>query len=132
MSRILLDTHALIWALENPKLLSSNASNQILDLTNEIFISQVSFFEIAIKQTLGKITLELGLDGLIEETRKQSIEVLPLTDAHLLAYTQLPLFAEHRDPFDRVIIATAFCEQLEVITVDEKFKLYPDWTKIIW
>ena len=98
MRRILLDTHALIWALENPKLLSSTAANHILNPDNEIFVSQVSFFEIAIKQALGKITLQLGLVGLIEETRKQSIEILPIGDAHLLAYTQLPLHAEHRDP----------------------------------
>lgn len=132
MSRILLDTHALIWALENPKLLSVNASNLILDLENEVYVSQISFFEIAIKQALGKITLQLGLVGLMEETRKQSIEILPIVDAHLLAYTQIPLHAEHRDPFDRAIIATAFCEQLELVSVDEKFKLYPDWATIIW
>jgi len=132
MRRILLDTHALIWALESPELLPPNAAEQILDVDNEVFVSQISFFEIAIKQALGKITLQLGLVGLIEETRKQSIEILPLGDAHLLAYTQLPLHAEHRDPFDRAIIATAFCEQLEVITVDRKFKLYPTWVRLIW
>lgn len=132
MKRILLDTHALIWALESPELLSSSAFEKILNIENEVFVSQISFFEIAIKQTLGKITLQLGLAGLFEETRKQSIEILPVNDAHLLVYSQLPLHAEHRDPFDRAIIATAFYEQLEIVTVDEKFKLYPDWVNVTW
>ncbi len=132
MSRILLDTHALIWALESPELIPLNATEQILDIDNAVFVSQASFFEIAIKQAIGKISLQLGLIGLMEETRKQNIQILPLEDAHLLVYTQLPLYPEHRDPFDRLIIATAFHEQLEIITIDEKFKLYPDWAKIIW
>ena len=132
MKRILLDTHILIWSLESPEMLSANATEQILDDDTEVFVSQASFFEIAIKQAIGKITLQRGLAGLIEETNKQSIEILPISDAHLLAYTQLPLHPEHRDPFDRVIIATAFHEQLEVVTADEKFKLYPSWIKIIW
>lgn len=132
MRRILLDTHALIWALESPELLSLNAAEQIVDPNNQILISQISFFEIVIKQTLGKINLGSGLIGLLNETRKQGFEILPLEDVHLLAYAQIPLFSDHRDPFDRLLIATAYHEKLEIITVDEKFKEYPDWVKIIW
>jgi PIN domain nuclease of toxin-antitoxin system len=132
MKRILPDTHTLIWALENPRFLSTAAADIIQNIENQVFVSQVSFFEVAIKQVLGKITLQRGLLGLIEETKAQSIEILPLSEFHLIAYSQMPLHAEHRDPFDRAIIATAFHEQLEVITTDEKFKFYPDWITVIW
>lgn len=68
----------------------------------------------------------------MEETKAQSIEILPLGESHLVAYTELPLLAEHRDPFDRGIIATAFSEQLDVVTTDEKFHFYPDHIKVVW
>ncbi len=132
MKRILLDTHAFIWALENPALLSPEARELIETKENRIFISQISFYEIASKQTLNKIALSVDLAMLYEETSALNFEMLPLQNEHIIAYTQLPLLPDHRDPFDRLLIATASYENLEIISSDQKFTLYPEWVNVIF
>lgn len=132
MKRILLDTHAFIWALGNPALLSPEARELIETKENRIFISQISFYEIAIKQTLNKIALSVDLAMLYEETSALNFEMLPLQNEHIIAYTQLPLLPDHRDPFDRLLIATASYENLEIISSDQKFTLYPEWVNVIF
>ena len=132
MKRILLDTHAFIWALENPALLSPEARELIETKENRIFISQISFYEIAIKQTLNKIALSVDLATLYEETSALNFEMLTLQNEHIIAYTQLPLLPDHRDPFDRLLIATASYENLEIISSDQKFTMYPEWVNVIF
>lgn len=130
--RYLLDTQAVIWFIENNPRLSYTAKSFIEDPDNIILVSQFSFVEIAIKEALRKLSLKNGLESLIKETEKQDIQVLNLNQNHILAYKNIPLHENHRDPFDRMILATAFSEKLPIITSDEKFSWYAPLIDVVW
>ncbi|KAA6436668.1 type II toxin-antitoxin system VapC family toxin [Dyadobacter flavalbus] len=130
--RILLDTHSLVWYLEGDVRLSERAK-EIIDNTNqEIFASHISFFEIAIKMQIGKFPSDKPLFEFIEATRKNDIGILAISTCHLTDYSKIPLVENHRDPFDRLLIATALNEKLHIITADDKFNYYKDIVHIIW
>lgn len=130
--RYLVDTQALIWFAENNPRLSDLAKGLIENPENEIFVSQFSYVEIAIKIAVKKLTLEKGLSSLMVECQEQRIITLAVQTSHVLAYNDIPLLENHRDPFDRMIIATAIVENLSVITSDEKFNWYPDLIRVAW
>ena len=118
----LLDTHTLIWFLENDKRLSAKAKKTIEAEYNTSFISIVSLWEIAIKLNLGKLEINVTIDDIVDETRQMGIVILPITvDAVKLVQT-IPLY--HRDPFDRLLIAQADANELIVITDDKMFGEY--------
>ena len=130
--RYLLDTQALIWFAENNPRLSDLAKGLIENPENEVFVSQFSYIEIAIKIAVRKLTLKRGLLSLIEECQNQRILTLTIQNSHVLVYNDIPLLENHRDPFDRMIIATAMLEDLSIITSDEKFNWYPDLIRVAW
>jgi len=130
----LIDTHAIIWFLEgNPKL-SKTAKHIIENEPENITVSCISLWEIAIKISIGKLIFEYTLDKII-----QSIETLwkvnysfnPITFS-ILEKIPFPKFngVEHRDPFDRLLISQAITDNLEIISCDEKFNLYPNIRRI--
>ncbi len=88
--RFLLDTQALIWFLEDNVRLSSYAKKLIENPENEIFISQFSFVEIAIKETLNKVVVKNGLASLMEESQLLNIQVLGIKKEYILAYRTIP------------------------------------------
>lgn len=120
----LLDTHALLWyTLANPQL-SGTAEALILDPANEIFISPASYWEIAIKISIGKLTLHQPYDDFIDAClNKYGFVILPIEPRHTTVLTTLPF--HHRDPFDRLIIAQAIADQIPVISGDPAFDAYP-------
>jgi PIN domain nuclease of toxin-antitoxin system len=129
---ILLDTHAVIWLLEGSDKLSPVAKKEIENLDNQIFVSVISLFEIAIKVKIGKLGFTQAIPAIVKELDNQAIQLLPLTDLHISSYQAVPLYAEHRDPFDRILIATAMNEGFSIITIDEKFDNYKNIIDIIW
>ncbi len=129
---LLLDTHTLIWYNENESLLSSEISSLINDLDNEIFVSITSFYEIAIKINIGKLKTGKSFTGFYKKTLDNNISILPIKETHLSRYIGLPLFEQHRDPFDRMIVATAIEENLTIATTDNKFNLYRNIVPVIW
>lgn len=129
----LIDTQIIIWFQLFDKKLNSSTYELLVDDKNTIYVSQVSLFEIAIKQKIGKLP-ELGkpIDEIIELIKKDGFEILPIKNKHISAYQSVPFFPElHKDPFDRLIIATALSENLPVISADEKFKLYDSLITLI-
>jgi PIN domain nuclease of toxin-antitoxin system len=130
--KLLLDTHTLLWFIEGNPLLSANAASLIAEPFNEVFVSDVSFFEIAIKIKIGKLSIQGDLSAIIYQVVSDDISILSIQHKHLLTYPSIPLFPDHRDPFDRLLIATAHCEGLSIITADEKLSYYQDLVKIIW
>ncbi len=130
--RYLLDTQALIWFVENNERLSPLAKRLIENSDNDIFVCPFSYVEIAIKEALNKVVVKNGLESLMQEVTKQHIEVLDMAQSHILAYAQIPLNENHRDPFDRMIMATALAENMVVVSPDEKFNWYPNLIRVVW
>jgi PIN domain nuclease of toxin-antitoxin system len=130
--KILLDTHALLWFIEGESQLSQNAKKLIEDPKNEVYVSHISFFEISIKLKIGKLQLLKSLRGIYDDALNAGIELLDLEFEHIENYQSVPLIADHRDPFDRILIATALHENLSIITIDEKFENYKHIIDIIW
>jgi PIN domain nuclease of toxin-antitoxin system len=119
--RLLLDTHALIWALSGPRHLPALVKARVSDPDSQVWVSAVSTWEIAIKSALGKITVDIGV--LAEAIPEAGFEELRVSIAHTLCVRTLP--AHHRDPFDRLLIAQAIEEGLTVVTHDPAFARYP-------
>ena len=119
MPRLLLDTHVLLWALEDSQALSVDARRSIADTRNEVFVSAVSIWEMAIKRSLGKLRAPDNLADTVEEA---GFAALPITLAHAEQAGMLP--PHHRDPFDRMLVAQALAEGLVIVTGDALIPKY--------
>ena len=126
--RYLIDTHILIWALTGEKKFSKKVQQILTDKKNEIVVSVVSEWEIAIKMSVGKLKLATDIRTFISQIEEDSFGNLAIGRAHLFEYINLPL--HHRDPFDRLLIAQAKQEQMTLITADKVFQLYD--VPVIW
>ena len=124
----LLDTCAFIWAVQASSELSPAVVN-ILGSREDVYVSQATFWEIAIKQTIGKIELNKNIFELEEICKAEEIGILPLETAYFECIKRLPLI--HKDPFDRIIIATAIEEDLTLLTNDSNIIKY-DGVKTLW
>ena len=119
MARFLLDTHVVLWALGEPGKLRRPARTALEDAQNEVFVSVVSGWEIAIKRALGKLEAPDDLEGAI---RMQGFEPLLMTFRHAEQAGGLP--PHHRDPFDRMLVAQSQVEGLVLVTRDPDIPLY--------
>ncbi|MBU7583182.1 MAG: type II toxin-antitoxin system VapC family toxin [Nostoc sp. TH1S01] len=115
----LLDTHTLLWWLDNDNKLSTEAKQIIANPENVIFVSAVSAWEISIKKAIGKLSAP---DNLAEAISVNCFEVLLITIEHGLKAGSLPNY--HNDPFDRMLIAQAMSENLIIISKDAQFSQY--------
>ena len=120
--RLLIDTHVLIWFLEGNKSLSKPHRQIISDSQNDVLVSIASLWEIAVKISLGKLTLAKPLADVIKQIAVENIEVLPILPKHTLQVSTLPF--HHRDPFDRIIVAQLQVENLPIVTNDIEFSHY--------
>lgn len=118
----LLDTHTLIWFLENDPRLPSATRTQI-ETTPTIFVSVVSLWEIAIKANIGKLDLSFPFSTVAPNLVSLGITEIPITFKDLEIYLSLPL--HHRDPFDRILIAQAMNHSLIFISQDTQMDAYP-------
>lgn len=119
MSRLLVDTHALLWWLTDDSALSPTAREALADPANDPLVSAASVWEIAIKRSLGKLTAP---DDLPDRIAEQGFAWLLISVVHAWQVRDLP--GHHRDPFDRLIVAQALIERLPVITSDARFNDY--------
>ncbi len=121
---LLLDSNILIWFTLTPDRLSAKVTKLIADKNNNLFISIASIWEIQIKLQTQKLTLDLPLSTLVKDLQQNSgIQILDITLAHIYALENLP--NEHRDPFDRIMIAQAMVEKMPFLSADKVFDLYP-------
>jgi PIN domain nuclease of toxin-antitoxin system len=120
--RILLDTHAVVWYLDGNEKLLPNHRHLIVDARNDIFVSTVTLWELAIKISIGRLETAKSLSDILVTLQKQGFEVLPIMPGHTLQVAALPY--HHRDPFDRMLIAQSLVERLSLITYDSAFKSY--------
>lgn len=116
--RLLLDTHVILWWLgDSPEL--PDEIKDLLDTESSIYVSAVSPWEIAIKQSLGKLP---GPEDLAERVRDTQFTPLPITAGHGVRAGRLP--QHHRDPFDRVLVAQAQTEGMTIVTRDKWISHY--------
>ena len=121
--KVLLDTHTLIWFVENSPKLSTTASDLIADEGTERIVSIVGLWEIAIKHSLGRLALSLPLDEFIAtHLPADKVSLLPISVPHILTFAQLPW--HHRDPFDRLLVAQAITENIPIISADTALEAY--------
>ncbi len=130
----LLDTHTVIWFLQGDEKLSSLASKIIVSNSEEIHVSCISFWEIAIKASVGKLTLTKPINKIIEQSEKYWNVEYSLKPELFSFIEKMPFYKienmEHRDPFDRLLIAQAIASNLSIISCDTKFDLYPNLNRI--
>ena len=132
--KYLLDTHTLIWTLLDPEKLSKVARQLIESKKNEIYVSSVSFWEIALKSSIGKLEFEdlenIKIPGYIE---KMGIGMIELNSKEAIESGALPFHGTHKDPFDRILIWQAISRKLHLISKDEKMREYEvDGLKHSW
>ena len=126
MKKYLLDTHFLLWLLLDTKQIKQNLLDIILDGKNQIFYSDISLWEIAVKMKIGKLSFDKEIEELPKALHLQNVENLPLKHEHIFETLKIDVKEQHKDPFDRLIIAQAKSENLVIITNDAKFLLYSD------
>ena len=125
--KFLIDTHVFIWFMMEPEKLSKKVLKQLMDEDNEIFISSMSFWEIAIKCQSGKLSLgrinTLHLPHIAED---YYFDILNPQLYDYVSISQIPLKENHHDPFDRMLIQQAIRNDLILISKDEKFQQYEE------
>jgi PIN domain nuclease of toxin-antitoxin system len=121
--RLLLDTHSLVWYVDQDRLLSRLAHAAITDPANDLLVSAATVWELAIKVGLGKLTLSGPYRAWIDQALIDlRAAVLPITVAY--ADVQAALSYHHGDPFDRMLIAQATAEGIAVVSADRQFDAY--------
>jgi PIN domain nuclease of toxin-antitoxin system len=121
--KYLLDTHTLIWFMKGDSKLPVAVRELITNDYANCYVSIISFWELAIKISLGKIDLEIPFIEFEKWLEENNLKrVLPLNNLHILRLSQLPF--HHRDPFDRTLICQALAEDLTLISKEELFDNY--------
>ncbi|MDE3876371.1 type II toxin-antitoxin system VapC family toxin (plasmid) [Sinorhizobium meliloti] len=113
--RLLLDTHALLWWLNDDEKLGNHARGLIGDPENDVLLSAVSLWEITVKLRIGK--LDADIEEILAILPGRGFDRLDITDAHLIALTALPL--HHRDPFDHLLMAQSVAEGAHFVSQDQ-------------
>jgi PIN domain nuclease of toxin-antitoxin system len=121
--RLLLDTHTFLWFIMGSGNLSVNARALVENTGNDRLLSVASLWEIAIKTSIGKLSLSSPFSDLIpEQLRLNGIDLLNIKLDHLSTLTTLPF--HHRDPFDRLIVSQSLVEKMPVVSIDGAFDSY--------
>jgi PIN domain nuclease of toxin-antitoxin system len=122
--KLLLDTCTFLWIATGDAALSVNARDAVADPGNDVFLSAVSAWEIAVKSALGRLPLPQSPVVLVPDLRsRHRIEPLPLDERAALTVAQLPEL--HRDPFDRMLVCQAIMGGLTLVTPDSLIRQYP-------
>ncbi len=117
--RILLDSHTLLWWMDDPAKLRPSAREAIADPSNLVFASAVSIWELGLEVSKGKLRIPVRFPALLQE---HGISHLPFTGSHAMASTTLPPF--HGDPFDRALVAQSQQESMTLATRDGVLSAY--------
>jgi PIN domain nuclease of toxin-antitoxin system len=121
--KLLLDTHAFLWFVTSDPQLSETALDLIAEPTNEILISPASYWEIAIKVSLGKYPLSVPFEKFFQEGIDGSdMAILPIEVRHAAVLASLPM--HHKDPFDRMVVSQGIAEQIPIVSADAALDAY--------
>ncbi|MBL1211048.1 type II toxin-antitoxin system VapC family toxin [Geminocystis sp. GBBB08] len=115
--KLLLDTHTFIWWDSSPNNLSSTVMELLTNSNNLKILSVATIWEMQIKSSLGKLNLKLSLEEIVKsQVRENNFQLLSIFNNHVLYLDNLPLY--HKDPFDRILIAQANCENATLISME--------------
>ena len=128
MNGYLLDTHILIWLLDDDERLNLNIRDDIDFFQHAYYVSVETLREIVILQSLGKIGFNMSLEGIITILLERQINILPVNVCDIKALEKLPILdineKKHTDPFDRLLISQAIAAKYILISSDSKFPYY--------
>jgi PIN domain nuclease of toxin-antitoxin system len=127
--RLLLDTHLILWWEADHPRLPKSARNLVLNSTEPVFVSRASLWEIAIKLSLGR--LRMNLDKFTANVEAHRFQWLDIKNEHLLAVAALPVFNDHKDPFDRLLVAQSLTEPLVFLTADAALARYGSTVRVL-
>ena len=120
----LLDTHVVLWHVsKNPSL--SQKAKEIIDTKSDLFVSVASLWEIVVKINVGKLQLDCSFEFFLDHVAVMNFDIIPIEIDSLKIYLDLPISPNHRDPFDRILVAQAMAYSLDMVSRDEKFDFYP-------
>ncbi|MBS0511880.1 MAG: type II toxin-antitoxin system VapC family toxin [Proteobacteria bacterium] len=126
--RLLLDTHfAFWWQTGDPRV--TEEVRAMLEAADEAFVSSVSLWELTIKAGLGKARIDLSTFA--EQVESMGFSWLPIRNAHILKFSAVPTYDDHRDPFDRLLVAQSMSEPLILLTVDDKLGRYGSTVRVV-
>ena len=129
----LLDTHCLIWFQENNPKIPKKILDILQNTENVVYFSQISLFEISIKQSLGKLpNFSVSVEDIHNQALLDGFSFLVIENSAIFNYYSIPLLNEHRDPFERLLISSAIQQDATLLSADEKFKFYPNILKLLW
>lgn len=127
--KLLLDTHVLLWVLVQPGKLSPRVVDAVSDVRNDVFVSAINIWELAIKASLGRQPLPADWTAQVKAIcASERFMVLPVTPDHAFAVQHLPW--HHRDPFDRMLVAQALTEGLMLVSSDREIVPYD--VPVLW
>ena len=127
--RLLLDTHLILW-WQGMRTKVPPAARELIEGSDApVYVSRASLWEIAIKINLGKLGVDLP--KFCERVAADGFFWLPIENAHILRITALPAFADHKDPFDRLLVAQSLSEPLILLTVDAKLARYGTTVRVV-
>jgi len=133
MKRLMLDTHVLLWTIGKSDELSSKATELLSSRENDVYVSAISLWEIALKQSIGKLQLNFEIEDIPKYCAQMDFYLLPLKPLEALGFLRLPLKKEHKDPFDRMLIYQCIRGNYALVSKDEKMKFYAnDGLESIW
>ncbi|MDM7954461.1 MAG: type II toxin-antitoxin system VapC family toxin [Cyanobium sp. CZS 25K] len=129
MARLLLDTHLVLWWLSADPRLSTSVVSLLQETGQEVFVSQASLWEMAIKRSLGRLSADLA--QVERSIAEQGFRWLSLRNEHLLSVGTLEFVEGHRDPFDRLLVAQSRCEPLLLLSADRQLAAYGATVRLV-
>ena len=123
---ILLDTHTLLWTIGKSGELSKKVIKEVENIENEIFVSAVSLWEIALKTSTGKLKLSFPVAKIADYCKEMEFSLLPLDPLDALNSQELRFQSNHKDPFDRLLVYQSIKYNYVFASKDNKMKFYKD------
>lgn len=125
----LLDTHVAYWWMIEPDNITPELRTLIMDSGERMMVSHVSLWELVVKRSAGKLHLDIA--RFEREVSAAGFEWLAITPDHLHECDGLPLHAEHRDPFDRLLVSQAISERMTLLTADRMLPIYGSAVQLV-
>ena len=124
--KCMLDTHTLLWAIGNTKKLSKKVIQTIVNPNNEVYVSAVSLWEIAIKYSIGKLEVDFDIEKIPDYCHIMGLHMMPLDPVDALKSQKLPFRNDHKDPFDRMLVYQCIKNDITLISNDSRIELYKE------